>query len=319
MAQSVVGAGRKSCRRDQFNIGRAGARKAPPQLLGNAAGARERGAQVDIGASRVYYTPRRYFVGADPSPPESPTSLIPWRLVPTLDPDNLSLAVAFGAGIISFLSPCVLPLVPAYVGHLAGSSMAPGFGSRRLVALVHASAFVLGFSIVFVGFWASIGLIGFVLPGYAGLLRQAGGVALIAVGLHQVGIWRIPLLFRQFRFEPKLTSTATPISSLLVGVAFAAGWTPCIGPVLAGIIGLASMSDTVAEGAYLLVAYSLGLGLPFLATALAISRAEALLKRLKRHFGLVSLVSGVMLVAIGLLMLSDNFKLIPGYFNFVGV
>ncbi len=184
-----------------------------------------------------------------------------------------------------------------------------------MVTLFHSLAFVLGFSLVFVGFWASIGLIGYVLPGYSDIFRQVGGVVLIVLGLHQMGIWKIPFLYREMRLEPQLNSTATPVTSLLVGVAFAAGWTPCVGPVLAGIIGLASMSDTVGQGTYLLIAYSLGLGVPFLATGLALAQASALLNRIKRHLDLIAVASGVLLVGIGLLMLSNSFQLLPRYFN----
>ncbi len=233
-----------------------------------------------------------------------------------MDPNNITLLVAFGAGVLSFLSPCVLPMVPAYVGYLAGSSAQIDMAkTRRLDTLGHSAAFVLGFSIVFVGFWASIGLIGFVLPGYAELMRQFAGVILIAMGLHQAGLLRIALLYREFRRAPLLMGRPTPWTSLLVGVAFAAGWTPCIGPILAGIIGLATLSDTVGQGTMLLVAYSLGLGVPFLATGLAIGQATSLLARLKSYMGAVSVASGVLLIAIGVMMLSDTFKLLPQYFN----
>ncbi|MCL4370905.1 MAG: cytochrome c biogenesis protein CcdA, partial [Chloroflexi bacterium] len=188
-----------------------------------------------------------------------------------MDPANLSLLVAFGAGVLSFLSPCVLPLVPAYVGYLAGPSMLASTQGRRLATLLHSAAFVLGFSAVFVGFWASIGLIGYVLPGFSGLFRQVGGAILVILGLHQIGLFKAALLYRQWRRDVVLTSGTTPVASFFVGVAFAAGWTPCVGPVLAGIIGLASMSDTVSRGTFLLVAYSLGLGVPFLATGLALA------------------------------------------------
>jgi cytochrome c-type biogenesis protein len=236
-----------------------------------------------------------------------------------LEPDQLSLLVAFGAGVLSFLSPCVLPLVPIYISQLAGSSFSAPAESRRWVALLNSLAFGLGFSLVFVGFWASIGLVGYVLPEYADLLRQVGGVALIVLGVHQMGILRIPLLYRTLRFEPNLDTAATPITSVVMGLAFGAGWTPCIGPVLAGIIGLATMSSTVWQGAHLLIAYSLGLGLPFFLTALAISRATLLLKRMYRYLGLVSIASGVLLVAIGVMMLSNTFRLLPQYFNWGGV
>ena len=232
-----------------------------------------------------------------------------------MEGENLSLVVAFGAGILSFLSPCVLPLVPVYISHMAGASLSPGAEVRRWPALVNSLAFGAGFSAVFVGFWASIGLIGYVLPAHTDLFRQAGGVVLIVLGLHQAGILRIPLLYRELRFEPSLGATATPATSFVMGLAFAAGWTPCIGPVLAGIIALASMATTVLQGASLLIAFSLGLGVPFLATALAISQAVAVMKRLRRYLGIFSVATGVLLVAIGVMMLSDTFKLLPQYFN----
>ncbi len=233
-----------------------------------------------------------------------------------MDPENITLLVAFGAGVLSFLSPCVLPMVPAYIGYLAGSSAAvPPERTRRLDTLGHSVAFVFGFSVVFVGFWASIGLIGFVLPGYAELMRQIAGIVLIVMGLHQAGLLRIALLYREFRLTPLLMGRSTPFASMLVGVAFAAGWTPCIGPILAGIIGLATLSETVGHGTLLLLAYSLGLGVPFLVTGLAIGQATSLLARMKRYMGVVSLVSGILLIVIGLMMLSDTFKLLPQYFN----
>jgi cytochrome c-type biogenesis protein len=227
--------------------------------------------------------------------------------------------VAFSAGVLSFLSPCVLPLVPAYVGYLAGGTVSTESGSGRLVTMGYALAFVLGFSLVFVTFWASIGIIGFVLPGFQDIFRQVGGGILIVIGLHQLGVFRISMLYRQFRREPQFGSRATALGSFLVGVAFAAGWTPCIGPILAGIIGLASLSDTVGQGTALLVAYSAGLGVPFLAAGAAIGQVGALMNRVKRHMRWVSIISGVLLIGIGLMMLSDTFKLLPGYFDWTGV
>ena len=131
-----------------------------------------------------------------------------------MDPESITLLVAFGGGILSFLSPCVLPLVPAYIGYLAGNSAGVQSGqARRMTTLAHSAAFVLGFSLVFVGFWASIGLIGFVLPNYSELMRQIGGVILIVMGLHQSGVLKIPLLYREFRMAPMLVASSTPLSS----------------------------------------------------------------------------------------------------------
>ncbi len=233
-----------------------------------------------------------------------------------MDPENISLFVAFGAGVLSFLSPCVLPLVPAYVGYLAGNAAdARSARTGRLSTLTHSAAFVLGFSMVFVGFWASIGLIGYALKGYSEQMRQVAGVVLIVLGLHQAGALRISALYREFRLAPRLMRRSSPLVSMLVGVAFAAGWTPCIGPILAGIIGLATLSETVAQGTLLLVAYSLGLGAPFIAAGLAIGRATSVLGRMKHHFRLITAGSGALLVVIGLLMLSDTFRLLPQYFT----
>jgi cytochrome c-type biogenesis protein len=229
----------------------------------------------------------------------------------------LSAAVAFGAGVLSFLSPCVLPLVPAYLGHLAGASLSPGAPAvRRGTTLSHALAFVLGFTTVFVLFWTVIRLIDlFVFPGFVQLLRQVGGVVLIVMGLHVAGLLRIPLLYQQKRLELHRRGPPSLPLSFAVGVVFAAGWTPCIGPILSGIIGLATFTDTMAQGAVLLAAYSLGLGVPFLLTAAALGSATLLLKRFSRYFGLVELLSGLFLVGVGVLMLTGLFLRLPQYFN----
>ncbi|HLI25431.1 MAG TPA: cytochrome c biogenesis protein CcdA [Chloroflexota bacterium] len=229
----------------------------------------------------------------------------------------LSAGVAFGAGILSFLSPCVLPLVPAYLGHLVGASLSPGAPTvRRGTTLSHALAFVLGFTTVFVLLWTIVRLIDlFLFPGFVQLLRQIGGVVLVVMGLHVAGLLRIPLLYRQKRFELQRRGAPSLPLSFAVGVVFAAGWTPCIGPILSGIIGLATFTDTMAQGAVLLTAYSLGLGVPFLLTAAALGSATLLWKRLSRYFGLVELLSGLFLVGVGVLMLTGLFLRLPQYFN----
>jgi cytochrome c-type biogenesis protein len=236
-----------------------------------------------------------------------------------VDPQNLSLLVAFGAGLLSFLSPCVLPMVPIYITYLAGCSATATTEGRRQSALVNSIAFGAGFTTVFVGFWASFGLVGYVLSDYADPLRQFGGAVLIVMGFHQAGLLRIPLLYRQFRRDLQLSVRATPTTSAAMGLAFAAGWTPCVGPVLAGIIGLASMSNTALEGAMLLVAYSFGLGVPFIATALLLDRATAFMGRMRKQMRAVSIFTAMLLVAIGLLMLSNSFRLLPQYFNWGGI
>lgn len=229
----------------------------------------------------------------------------------------LSMAAAFVAGVLSFLSPCVLPLVPAYIGHLAGASLSPGQTTvSRATTLTHAVAFVLGFTTIFVLFWTVIwGIDLYVFPGFVNVFRQVGGVILIAMGLHVAGVLRIPWLYREKRFYVQRRGGLSLPVSFMVGVLFAAGWTPYIGPILSGIIGLATFADTMAQGAVLLASYSLGLGVPFLATAFALGSAALFLKRFSRYFGVVEVLSGVFLIGVGVLMLTGLFLRLPQYFN----
>ncbi|MBI4201374.1 MAG: cytochrome c biogenesis protein CcdA [Chloroflexi bacterium] len=230
--------------------------------------------------------------------------------------EQVTLPIAFAAGVVSFVSPCVLPLVPAYVANLAGVSLSPGAPATRmrLAPPLHALFFVLGFTLVFVLFWTSLGLIGYLVQGYMPYIRFGGGVILIFMGFHVMGLWRIPFLERELRTPFSLNGKVSYPRSFFLGIVFAAGWAPCIGPVLAGIIGLASLRETVWQGAYLLIIYSLGLGIPFLATALAINPATRFLRRVNRYQWAISGVSGVLLIAIGVLMMTNMFVRIPKYF-----
>ncbi|MBI4202923.1 MAG: cytochrome c biogenesis protein CcdA [Chloroflexi bacterium] len=227
---------------------------------------------------------------------------------------EVSLALAFGAGLVSFISPCVLPLVPAYVGHLAGTSVVAGRTVPRIQVLSHASLFVLGFSAAFVLIWVLMGLVGLVVQDYLFYLRRVGGIVLVLMGLHMMGIIRIPFLYREMRMGSNFSGKAGYRRSFTLGSLFAAGWTPCIGPVLGAVIGLATLNDTVVEGAYLLVAYSLGLGIPFLLSAWFLSFSRGILLRINRHYNLVSTVGGVFVIGVGILMLTNLFATIPQYF-----
>ena len=236
---------------------------------------------------------------------------------------EISLLIAFAAGILSFLSPCVLPLVPAYLTHLAGNQVA---GNKladdrldRLRLFGHAVAFVLGFTLIFVALWVAVGAVGYFVQGYYDYLRIAGGVVLIVFGLHELGLFQIPALYRERRFYLTNRGRASLPVSFLIGVVFAAGWTPCIGPVLAGIIGLATVRGTLIEGTVLLTAYSLGLGVPFLLTAVALDRATRVLRRLGRQARLVTVASGLLLIAVGVLMLTNMFVLLPRYFQWAAL
>jgi cytochrome c-type biogenesis protein len=230
---------------------------------------------------------------------------------------GIGLLVAFAAGIVSFASPCCLPLVPAYVGYMVGTAPG-GTPARRLVAFRQALAFVAGFSVVFVALWASIGLIGYLFRDYAWLLRQVGGAVIVFMGLHVAGVINIAALYREVRLPigPGAggtfgfgTAPAAPAygRSALLGVVFAAGWTPCIGPILGGIIGLATVSASVAEGTLLLVAYAAGLAVPFVLVAVGATAVSERLGWLRRHHHAVSLATGAMLVTVGFLMITNAF------------
>lgn len=230
---------------------------------------------------------------------------------------EIGLLVAFAAGVVSFASPCCLPLVPAYVGYMVGAAP-DGLEHRRLIALRQSLAFVLGFSAVFIALWASVGFVGYLLRDYAGVLRQVGGAVLVFMGLHVAGVINITALWREVRlpvgpFAGQGSMTMQPVQapsyarSALLGVTFAAGWTPCIGPILGGIIGLASVSASVAEGTLLLAAYATGLAIPFVLVAVGATSISHRLGFLRRHHREVSIVTGVLLVAVGFLMITNTF------------
>ena len=271
---------------------------------------------------------------------------------------DLTLLVAFAAGVISFLSPCVLPLVPAYLGQLtavAVAAEAAGATPSRWTALRHALAYVAGFGAVFtlLGVTATFAAAG--LSDYLPVLRQVGGVVLIVLGLNLAGVLRIPRLERTWRpldagaSGSLATATGTVslssasaaggtggtarfgerlggrlvnsrggwLASFGLGAIFAIGWTPCIGVILGGILALASTSQTVLQGGLLLVAYTAGLGLPFLAIALVYDRAPGVLRPLVRHGQAVSVIGGALVVLIGVAMLLDWLARIPSIFPFL--
>jgi cytochrome c-type biogenesis protein len=231
----------------------------------------------------------------------------------------VSIAVAFLAGIVSFASPCCLPLVPVYVSYMVGTTP-PGSPTARRVALQQALAFVLGFTVVFVALWASVGLVGYFLRDYVEILRQVGGAALIVMGLHVAGVIRISALYRQVQMPAGrvlgksasgdgtvLVQAPSYGRSTLLGVAFAAGWTPCIGPILGGIIGLASLNSSVGQGTVLLFAYAIGLGIPFILVAVGATEVNQRLGWFRKHATGVSLVTGAMLILVGFLMITNLF------------
>jgi cytochrome c-type biogenesis protein len=222
---------------------------------------------------------------------------------------DVSILAALIAGIVSFLSPCVLPLVPPYLVYLAGTSLErladgnPASGSTRETVQA-AFLFVCGFSTVFVALGASASVIGSLIRAYSAELAVAAGIAIIVMGLHFLGLLRIGWLYREKRVE-----MAKPIGlwgAYAMGLAFAFGWTPCIGPILAAILAVAASETTVAKGAGLLAVYSLGLGIPFMLAAFAIEPFAAFLARFRRHLAQVERAIGALLVLTGVAFLTGS-------------
>ncbi len=224
----------------------------------------------------------------------------------------MNVLVAFGAGMLSFLSPCVLPLVPAFLVNLAGEASLSGGQRARTVA--HALAFVLGFTAVFTLLWVAVALVGALAGELLVWLQRAGGALLVVFGLHMLGVVTVPFLAieRDLRLEGRATGYPR---SFLVGVAFGAGFTPCVGPYLALILNLLLNTD-LAAGAGLLVAYSLGLGVPFLLVAGGVGSRGAL-AFLRRHVRAVNLAGGTLVIAMGLLVMSGQFARLAQLFNFL--
>jgi len=220
---------------------------------------------------------------------------------------DVTLFAALLAGLVSFLSPCVLPLVPPYLVYLAGTSLErlasaePGPRVRRDTALA-ALLFVCGFSTVFVALGASASVIGAVIRAYSAELSIIAGIVIIVMGLHFLGILRIDLLLRQKRME--MVKPVGLWGAYVMGLAFAFGWTPCIGPILAAILAVAASEQTVAKGAGLLAVYSLGLGIPFMLAAFAVEPFAAFLTRFRRHLAMVERVMGGLLVLTGIAFLT---------------
>jgi cytochrome c-type biogenesis protein len=218
-----------------------------------------------------------------------------------------AVATAAAAGALSFLSPCVLPIVPPYLAFMAGSSLDDlEAGSDRRV-LRAAACFVLGLSTVFLILALAASALGHALLVWRNEMVLIAGAAIVVFGLHFLGLLRIPLLYREARVRAPATG-GTAAGAYLLGLAFAFGWTPCIGPALGAILALVAQQDSVERGLVLMAAYALGLGLPFMLTALFLRRALSVTRGLKRHMGAVERAMGVLLVGVGLMMLTGAFS-----------
>jgi len=230
--------------------------------------------------------------------------------------EPLSVVVAFTAGLFSFLSPCVLPLFPSYVSFITGMSVsdltADLTGAARRRVMLHALAFVLGFSLVFVALGASFSAAGQFLLDYRTLIRQVGGVLIVLFGLYIAGVFKLAMMGRTMQFQIR-EKPAGYLGSLVVGITFAIGWTPCVGPILGAILSLAGTAETVQRGIGLLVAYSAGLGAPFLLSALALGPFLSFFKRYRPFIPVVERAAGVLLVIVGVLVFSNYYVVLNSW------
>jgi cytochrome c-type biogenesis protein len=230
----------------------------------------------------------------------------------------LPLAV-FVAGLISFLSPCVLPLVPGYVSLISGvgvEQLKLKEGELFRKVMLNSAAFIIGFSIVFITLGAISTEVGQFLAQYKSLLARNAGVIIILFGLHLTGLVQINALLADTRLHG-LKGGSSAWGAFVIGFAFAFGWTPCVGPILAVVLGFAAAQDTVWKGIFLLAIYSAGLAVPFLLTSLGIERFLKFYNRFKFHMHAVEVASGVLLIVLGILLVNDRFALISGYFSFL--
>lgn len=225
---------------------------------------------------------------------------------------DVSLFAAFGAGFLSFISPCVLPLIPGYISYISGMSLedmrkADAGARRRLV--IATLFFILGFSIIFMALGASASAIGRLLHDHLRVVQKVAGVIIVILGLHLMGVFRLGWLNRDARIQTS-RKPVTPAGAIVVGMAFGFGWTPCIGPILGGILAIAGSKSSVSEGVLLLAVYSAGLGVPFLLTSLAVDRFFAASARVRRYYRAIEITSGLLLIGLGVLMFTGRFTLI---------
>lgn len=237
--------------------------------------------------------------------------------------NQIGLFAAFSAGLLSFVSPCVLPLVPSYISYISGLSIEQLSKSEersrfRKEIVLNSLLFIFGFSAVFIAFGASASLVGQLLVTYQEFVRKLGGVLIVLFGLYLLGVLNLSFLSTEKRFHFK-SRPAGYLGSVLIGVAFAAGWTPCVGPVLGTILLYASTTDSLVNGVALLSAYSLGLGLPLFATALGVDRFLAYFKQVRAYLWGVSAVCGVFLVAVGVLIYANSLTIITSFLEQHGI
>ena len=237
--------------------------------------------------------------------------------------ENVSLLMALGAGLLSFFSPCVLPVIPSYVSYITGIAFEDLTGRQdrakiRRITILNSMFFIAGFSLIFILLGASSSFLGGMLSEHRDAVRKTGGALIVLMGLYITGILKIGFLSREKRMHIQ-SKPAGLAGSFLVGTAFAAGWTPCIGPVLGSILLYASTANSVSSGMELLSAYALGLGIPFLAASLAISAVLPYFRKISRYMRVVSVMSGLFLVAAGILLFTGTFGVLSRYMSSLSI
>ena len=238
--------------------------------------------------------------------------------------NQVSLLAAFSAGFLSFVSPCVLPLVPSYLSYITGLTVEELANVQererfRKSIMINALLFIAGFSSVFIAFGASASFIGQLLYEYQDVIRKVGGVLIAVFGLYLMGVLKLSFLMTERKLLHFEKRPLGYLGSFLVGTAFAAGWTPCVGPVLGGILAYASTKESMQDGIVLLTSYSLGLGIPFFLAAFGVDRFLTHFKKLRHYLGGVSIVSGVLMVAIGVMLYVNSVTMITSFLERNGI
>ena len=222
---------------------------------------------------------------------------------------NFPVFASLFAGILTFISPCILPLVPVYITLVTGLSVEELDNKKNLLSVFLSSlCFVLGFTTVFVFLGLSVTIIGQFFLNNMDILRIIGGIIIIIFGLHLIGIFKIKILYKQFGWIDKIKRTSNYFTIYLIGCAFAFSWTPCVDPILASILIMAATQGTVAKGTFLLLVYSLGLAIPFILTALFINRFFTVFNTLKKYYRIIEILSGTLLIIMGILIISGGFN-----------
>ncbi len=233
---------------------------------------------------------------------------------------DVNVGIAFLAGLASFLAPCVLPMVPIYLGYLSGYAVTRGevrTGKERLYLVMHAIFFVIGFTVVFVVMGVAAGSLGKFLQG--DWVHYLGGLIIILFGLTLMEVLYIPFLYQEAKLEVEAKKEWGYLSSLLIGMVFAAGWTPCVGPALASILMLSANQSTAAQGAMLLAAYSAGVGVPFILSALLVDYLSSWLQKVNRYLPIIQKATGVLLVILGVIVFTNSFSLIGDLMQRLGL